>query len=192
MEFGEPANYNAETWETAHKWFVKRWIGKMALNGNGAISTLMRRNNVAEAHRSSTNLTDESPHKRLRQTSSVLGRLGDGQYNKFFLENEKSWVSIGDTIAFGVNGDDRFNIGRVEAILLISECVHIRARLYKHVTPVTIRPLSQYCKRRILDTVETPELFNITAENSYVSLFSVQPDFVDGGEFDCPFMDIIN
>ena len=192
MEFGEPANYNAETWETAHKWFVKRWIGKMALNGNGAISTLMRRNNVAEAHRSSTNLFDGSPHKRLRQTSSVLGRLGEGGYNKFFLDNEKTWVSIGDTIAFGVNGDDRFNIGRVEAIFLISECVHIRARLYKHATPVTIRPLSQYCKRRILDTVETPELFNITAENSYVSLFSVQPDFVDGGEFDCPFMDILN
>jgi predicted AlkP superfamily pyrophosphatase or phosphodiesterase len=26
QEFGAPTNYNAETFETAHKWFVKRWI----------------------------------------------------------------------------------------------------------------------------------------------------------------------
>ena len=192
MEFGEPANYNAETWETAHKWFVKRWIGKMALNGNGAISTLLRRNNVAEAHRSSTKLSDESPLKRFRPSSSVLGHLGEGQYKKFFLDNDKTWVSIGDTVAFGCNGDDLFNIGRVEGISLISDCVHIRARLLKAASPTSFRPLSHYCTRRILDTVETPQLINIGAQNSYVSLFSVQPDFIDGGEIDCPFMDILN
>ena len=192
LEFGEPSNYNAETWETAHKWFVKRWIGKMALNGNGAISTLLRRNDIAEAHRSSTNLVDQNLQKRLRKTSLVLGSLGAGTYNKFFLEEERAWVSLGDTIAFGHNGDDYFNIARVDEIRLVSESVHIGVRMYKEASPVDSRPLSRYCTRRILDQAQTLKEINIHAANSYLSLFSVQPDFVDGGHFDCPFMDILN
>ena len=192
LEFGEPGNYNGETWETAHKWFVKRWIGKMALNGNGAISTLLRRNDVAEAHRRSTNFDDNSPRsKRRRVSSSLLGRLSDGCYSKFFSEMDDAWVGLGDTVAFGLNGDDSFRIGLVEKIFLNIDHVHVFMRLYIESPVSTTRPLSSYCKRRLLDTTGSLIEVNISADNMYLALFSVQPDFVDGGFFDCPFMDIL-
>ena len=164
----------------------------MALNGNGAISTLLRRNNVAEAHRSSLLFDTTEPNKRTRHSSLVMGRSADGTFNKFFSKNDDAWVSLGDTLTFGSNGDDDFRIGLVHRITLVSDSVHIALQLYNESSPQTSRPLSNYCKRRILDTTGNVIFFNVSDENAYFSLFSIQPDFVDGGFFDCPFMDILN
>ena len=164
----------------------------MALNGNGAISTLLRRNNVAEAHRSSIMLDNASSNKRTRHTSLVMGRLSDGSFNKFFSKNDNAWVSLGDTLTFGVNGDDNFRIGLVQKICLASDSVHVSMQVYNESIPQTSRPLSKYCRRRRLDTTGNVLDVNVTDDNAYFSLFSVQPDFLDGGFFDCPFMDTLN
>ena len=165
----------------------------MALNGNGAISTFLRRNDVDEAHRRSTNFVNISPGiKRRRLSSAVMGRLIDGCYNKFFSEMDDAWVRLGDTVAFGLNGDDHFRIGLVQKICLRLDEVHVIMRLYIESPVSTTRPLSSYCKRRVLDTSGSAIEVNMSTDNLYLALFSVQPDFVDGGVFDCPFMEILN
>ena len=164
----------------------------MALNGNGAISTLIRRNDVSEAHRSPISFTETPPSKRIRHLSLVLGRSSNGDYNKFYSKSDDQWISIGENVSFGLNGDDCFQIGLVERIQMIIDIVTITIRLYKECEPSTFRPLSKICKRRLLDTLENPLVIRLNDDNVYVSLFSIQPDFVDGGDFDCPFMDILN
>ena len=164
----------------------------MALNGNGAISTLLRRNNVSEAHRSSSNFDDTSSNKRVRYSSLVMGRLTDGYFNKFFCNSDNEWVSVGDTIAFGLNGDESFKIGLVEQIRPVMDSVKVSVRLYNESTGSSSRPLSKMCRRLFLDSTATPHVIDVTDDNVYVSLFSIQPDFVDGGAFDCPFMCILN
>ena len=191
LEFGEPGNYSGETWETAHKWFVKRWIGRMALNGNGAISTLLRRNNVAEGHRSSLDLVGMNVSKRPKQSGLVMGRLSNGRYNKFFSKTDDQWVSTGDTVAFGLNGDDNFDIGLVQEIQVVIDSVNVSVVMYNESTSPGNRPLATKCARLVVDTNAAPQVIDINNENAYISLFSVQPDFVDGGLFDCPFMDIL-
>ena len=82
-EWGCPSNTNAETWETAHKWFVKRWIGRVQYNSTGMIAGLLRRNHVAESHRGSDLLETRVQNKRARQAYSVLNHLGANRYQKF-------------------------------------------------------------------------------------------------------------
>ena len=48
--FGATSNYNGETWESAHKWFVKRWKGKLPLGNASAVGFLMKRNLEYEYH----------------------------------------------------------------------------------------------------------------------------------------------
>ena len=192
LEFGEPGNYNGETWETAHKWWVKRWIGKMALNGNGAICTLLRRNTVSEARRFSSKFDESYSTKRLRHSSLVMGRVTDTLFNKFYCTTDNEWVSISDTVAFGLNGDDSFKIGFVEEIRVVLDDVKVSVRLYNESPSSFVRPLGKMCRRRLLDSCGTPLVINLKDDNVYVSLFSIQPDFVEGGVYDCPFMSILN
>jgi len=84
-EFGAPSNYNAETWESAHKWFVKRWIGRVQYNSTGMIAGLLRRNHVAESHRGSNVLDPKLLKKRPRSAYSVLNHIGNSRFKSSFL-----------------------------------------------------------------------------------------------------------
>ena len=198
-EWGCPSNTNAETWETAHKWFVKRWMGRMQNNRSGAINTVMRRNLVAEGHRGSSDLMT-SKNKRARDHFTVLNAIQGqvGSYRQFYDDHTAMWIHCGDAITYSTNqNNDRGTVARVEAIRVSSTGVFSLdlwiftqsnrlpdeqrtldrsttrwALIPGHGLSVSIRPID--------DEIE-------------VSPYPIQPDFSDIGNFfySCPWMRIV-
>ena len=199
-EWGCPSNTNAETWETAHKWFVKRWMGKMQYNRNGSISMVMRRNLIAEMHRGSTDLVRKSPLKQSRNDYSVLNavRGRTGTYRQFLHASTGIWVHCGDAIQYRHDDDDteNGNVARVENILMCSNGI-LALELTKfnlRNAGANPRPLEMVANKWVLETDHNLRV-TITPIEDDISLspYPLQPDFDNYGLFffNCPWMRIV-
>ena len=107
-EFGAPTNYNAETFETAHKWFVKRWIGCLPHGNAKSMMSLMRRNNIFLSHGGSSLLSNQRKATRSKNTFEVVSDQGGGSFQKLFLPGENAWVCSGMFVLYngGTKGGD--------------------------------------------------------------------------------------
>ena len=107
-EFGAPTNYNAETFETAHKWFVKRWIGCLPHGNAKSMMSLMRRNNIFLSHGGSSLLSNQRKATRSKNTFEVVSDQGGGSFQKLFLPGENAWVRSGMFVLYngGTKGGD--------------------------------------------------------------------------------------
>ena len=196
-EFGHPSAYNAETWESAHKWFVKRWMGRMQYNRTGSIKMVMRRNNVAEIHRGSTVL---QPGKRARRDYDVFKRVdgSPGFFHQFYFGQSGFWIHCRDSVLFGddsnVNG---LRPGRLESIHKTTDNVIILTIwLYTKAPPqsTTHHPLDVVCTRYAL--IAGPnKLVKIRPVEDDISVWplAIQPDMDDRQNFfyECPWIDIV-
>jgi len=108
QEFGAPTNYNAETFETAHKWFVKRWIGCLPHGNAKSMMSLMRRNNIFLSHGGSSLLSNQRKTTRAKKTFEVVSDQGGGSFLKLFLPGENAWVHAGMFVLYngGTKGGD--------------------------------------------------------------------------------------
>ena len=113
--FGSPSNYNAETWESAHRWYVKRWLGKLQQCNESSIKSLLRRSCVADAHGGSVIL---DPIKTLilqrKPNHALRGILTNGTFKRVYFEKYNVWVSIGHFVIYSVAGSNaQPQIGRL-------------------------------------------------------------------------------
>ena len=193
-EFGAPSNYNAETWESAHKWFVKRWIGRVQYNSTGMIAGLLRRNHVAESHRGSNALDPLTSKKRPRRAYSVLNHIGNCRFKKFFSEIDGFWISCGDSVKFG---DPDEPSGMRMGIL--DEIVHDNERLCLYITLYERAPSSDPTvldvatwRMKLLVGVGANVVLEPTETDIFVGPYCVQPDFENlGCVYNCPWMGIL-
>ena len=194
-EFGAPSNYNAETWESAHKWFVKRWIGRVQYNSTGMIAGLLRRNHVAESHRGSNVLDPKLSKKRPRSAYSVLNHIGNSRFKKFFSEADDFWISCGDSIKFG----DPDNLSDMQMGKL-QEIVHDCGRLYlsiilyeRVISPESSGTLDSVTWRLKLRAGPGANVVLEPEESALlVATYCVQPDFEnDECVYHCPWMGIL-
>ncbi len=115
-EFGIPDNFNAETFETAHRFFVKTSVGKLQRCPE---KTIMQRERVSILHNSSTdlpvfgapkgslrNLTKQQQQKTLfslgrhqSRISHVVGSRDWTFHQKLFLNHDDGWVREGHAIS---------------------------------------------------------------------------------------------
>ena len=199
-EFGHPSGYNAETWETAHKWFVKRWMGRMQYNRTGSIKMVMRRNDVAEFHRGSTSLHpvgSKRPRKDYDVFKAVHGN--HGFFNQFYFGQSGFWIHCLDSVLFGDEEDnDDLQPGRLEAIERNSDnVITLTIWLYTKSSPpntTTHFPLDAVCQRYTL--IAGPhKLVKIRPVEDNISVWplAIQPDMEDRKNYfyDCPWMDIV-
>ena len=196
-EFGHPSAYNAETWESAHKWFVKRWMGRMQYNRTGSIKMVMRRNNVAEIHRGSTVLQSG---KRARRDYDVFKRVdgSPGFFHQFYFGQSGFWIHCRDSVLFGddtnVNG---LRPGRLESIHKTTDNVIILTIWLYTKAPTqstTQHPLDDVCSRYAL--IAGPnKLVKIRPVEDDISVWplAIQPDMDDRLNFfyECPWIDIV-
>ena len=198
-EWGCPSNTNAETWETAHKWFVKRWMGRMQHNRTGAMNTVMRRNLVAEGHRGSIDLLTAKP-KRARDHFTVLNAVQSqlGSYRQFYDSRCDLWIHCGDAITYSANQiDGPATIARVEAIRVSATGVFsLDLWVYSQLDrpPDEQRPLDRYTTRWALIPGHGLSVsISPIEEDIEISPYPMQPDFSDLGNhyFSCPWMRIV-
>ena len=84
--FGAPANYNAETWESAHRWYVKQWLGKLQHCNESSNKSLLRRTTIAISHGGATQL--EHPNSifyQRKQNYWVRGQLPGSCFKSIYL-----------------------------------------------------------------------------------------------------------
>ena len=104
--FGCPANYNAETWESAHRWYVKRWLGKLQHSNLGSMKSLMFRTSIANWHDGSYILDNVAP-TCARNTRTVFGIRGsskNGEYKSLYLLKYNVWVDVGQFLIYSIVG----------------------------------------------------------------------------------------
>ena len=200
-EWGCPSNTNVETWETAHKWFVKRWMGKMQYNRNGCISMVMRRNLIAEMHRGSLDLLPTARKNRNRDNYSVLNAVRGtiGMYRQFLHAATGIWVHCGDAIQYrdDSNMSDNGTVARVESIRVCANGIlSVEVMKYNSIanTGGDMRQLESAATKWVLETDASRRLTILPIEND-LSLFPfpLQPDFDNYGVyfFNCPWMRIV-
>jgi len=103
--FGCPANYNAETWESAHRWYVKRWLGKLQHSNGGSVKSLMSRNTIANTHGGSSTL-DKVPATTVRvlRLYAVKGATTEGKFKRVRLYKYNVWVAPGHFLIISIVG----------------------------------------------------------------------------------------
>jgi len=104
--FGSPANYNAETWESAHRWYVKRWLGKLQHSNLGSMKSLMFRTSIANWHGGSR-ILDNVARSCSRSTRTVFGLRGsspNGLYKTLYLLKYDVWVKLGHFLIYSIVG----------------------------------------------------------------------------------------
>ena len=199
-EFGSPSGYNAETWESAHKWFVKRWIGRLQYNRSGSINLLLRRNVIAEMHRGSGALINGA-QKRERRHLEVYGKV-DGSasnYKQFFHSGAEFYIHCGEPVQY--SEDDEMatpKIGRLEAIRLEADDVLVlELWLYTKCLPPAeeaTNPLNRVADRWTL-TPGPGKYVTIrpVIENLLLAPYALQPDLNDRLNcwYSCPWMEIV-
>ena len=105
--FGSPSNYNAETWESAHRWYVKRWLGKLQHCNESSIKSLLRRSCIADAHGGSGILDPLKAQVLQRKPNHALrGISPDGTFKRVYFEKYNVWVSIGHYVIYSVVGSN--------------------------------------------------------------------------------------
>ena len=199
-EFGHPYGYNAETWETAHKWFVKRWMGRMQYNRTGSINMVMRRNDVAECHRGSTSLQSVGS-KRVRRDYDVFKRIhgSPGLFHQFYFGQSGFWIHCLDSVLFG-DGDNNGELlpGRLESIeKTTDDVIVLTIWLYTKAPPpqsIPPSPLDIVCERYAL--IAGPhKLAKVRPVEDDINVWplAIQPDMDDRHNYfyDCPWMDIV-
>ena len=198
-EFGAPSGYNAETWESAHKWFVKRWMGRLQNNRSGSINLLLRRNVIAEMHRGSGALMNGT-HNRERQHLEVYGKV-DGSvsnYKQFFHRGANFYIHCGEPIQYSEDYEDATpTVGRLEAIRLETDHeLVLELWLYTKCAPEEgmTHPLDGVADRWKL----TPGPGNYVSirpasQNLLLAPYALQPDLNDHLNFwySCPWMNIV-
>ncbi len=103
--FGEPSNFNGETFETFHKTTCKRWMGKLNLGTGNASSTILRRDALSDIHRRDP-VSVPAP-KRQRVDCELYGLVRHEQENnnvqfftRIFAGSSDIWLSKGSNISF--------------------------------------------------------------------------------------------
>ena len=201
-EWGCPSNTNAETWESAHKWFVKRWMGKMQYNRNGSINMVMRRNRIAEIHRGSEDLLPQHKRKHSRDDYSVINAVSGSTdlYRQFYHASNAMWVHCGDAVQFMDDSDDNDHgsVARVESIRKSSSGIlSLVVTLYNvHVicSGENSRPLERVTQKWVLETDVSLRITIHPIEDELTLYpFPLQPDFDNFGVvfFSCPWMRIV-
>ena len=103
--FGAPANYNAETWESAHRWYVKRWLGKLQHCNESSNKSLLRRTTVANSHGGATQLEHPQSLYHLRKHNyAVRGKLPVSGFKSVYLLRYNVWVNVGQYVILSVPG----------------------------------------------------------------------------------------
>ena len=105
--FGNPSNYNGETWETAHKWYIKRWVGLLPHSNSTSMTSLIRRTLVFEVHGGS-DLLYQKPTDAHHTWYKVAGCNPDSSFRKLYIPRNDAWATIGNYILFrgGTPGGD--------------------------------------------------------------------------------------
>ena len=179
--FGSPSNYNAETYESAHKFFVKRWQGKLQHSDRGSIFSLLRRNSIANVHGGSNVLervNSASIGTRRMANYHVKYKLGSGFFKKFYVEAYSVWISLGHFIIYNPLDDTHSKYGRLTSIRQIGTA-DVR---------LTCQPLLKFSDNTLLGswtdafTLNVDKSAEVVIDTSFgtfdIDVFPMQPDFL--------------
>ena len=177
--FGSPSNYNAETWESAHRWYVKRWLGKLQHCNESSIKSLMRRTTIANEHGGASNLEVPRPLGKVSRPNYWLrGKAVAGDYKSIFLLQYKIWVNIGHFIIYSVHGSSSApRVGRLMRIerLGSSDAALSIMKLRQRLSDGTLARWTRAWELLPGDAANT-----ILRTNSHlwdIDIFPMQPDF---------------
>ena len=199
-EFGSPSGYNAETWECAHKWFVKRWIGRLQHNRNGSINLLLRRNVIAEMHRGSGALINGT-HKRERRHLEAYGKV-DGSvcnYKQIFHAEAQFYIHCGEPIQYSTDGPGTTTpvVGRLEAIRIEADNV-LALELWLYTKSPSVDQLTHPLDAAAHRWTLTPGhgkyvTIRPIVHDLLIAPYALQPDLNDPLNYwySCPWMDIV-
>jgi hypothetical protein len=190
QEFGAPTNYNAETFETAHKWFVKRWIGCLPHGNAKSMMSLMRRNNIFLSHGGSSLLSNQRKTTRAKKTFEVVSDQGGGSFLKLFLPGENAWVHAGMFVLYngGTKGGD---VARLVAFRRGSRLGAVLVTVQKCRCVETSSVLSRHTQAWCLQNGpgSTVDLELDSQSDLGIELYPMQCDFSDVDRFySCPYM----
>ena len=183
-EFGAPTNYNAETYETAHKWFVKRWIGCLPHGNAKSMMSLMRRNNIFLSHGGSNLLSKKRNIFRSPNAFDVSSQNADGTFEKLFLPRESAWVRRGMFVLY--NGGTRGgNVARLIEFRRGPRVGVVQATVQKCRCVQTQSVLSAHTQGWSLDEGPASTIhFELKADSDYgIELYPMQCDFADASRF---------
>lgn len=131
--FGMPSNFDTETWESAHKVFVKPWVGKL---GHHPEMTLMKRdlppqsagdalvttktNCMFRGHiRSSFFATLSSQFQALFcKLDNVLNTTEFFEYRGLWSEPSDCWIRVNDCVMYKW-GESRYELGLVQTFMAV-------------------------------------------------------------------------
>ena len=136
--YGAPTNFDTETYESAHKVFVTRWLGNQ--RGNILESTLMHKDRVSDLHTSTLNSSQQSTTKQtgvfrdrrittrlheLKQAWRLLLSEVEGvtqntlvtQYDAVWCSISDCWVRLQQPISYMWNSMNA--IGIVEGLVVL-------------------------------------------------------------------------
>jgi len=174
--FGATSNYNGETWESAHKWFVKRWKGKMPHANAASMGFLMKRNLEYEYHGGSSIL--QQPERRTRANFDVMSKISGttNSFNKIYFASVKSWVKLGVFVLYdgGTRGGNVGKLVKIEkggGVILVSiqECELSDSQSI----------LASHCQRwKMTNSASNLTTIALSASNDWgIELYPMQPDF---------------
>jgi hypothetical protein len=178
--FSSPSNYNAETYESAHKFFVKRWQGKLQHSDRGSIYSLLRRNSIANVHGGSNVLegaNSASIGSRRLTNYSVKYRLGSDLFKKFYVEAYSVWISLGHFIIYNPLDDIQSKYGRLTSISQIGTMdVRLTCQPVLKVADNTL--LGTWTDAFTLNEDKSAEVIIDTSLGTFdIDVFPMQPDF---------------
>jgi hypothetical protein len=184
--FGCASNYNAETYESAHRWYVKRWLGKLQHTNEGSVKSLMKRTSVANLHGGSKIL--EISRLIADRQSTLYGLRGsapNGVYKRVNLYKYNVWVNLGHFIIYSIMGSNaRPAIGRIVSIQR-KGIGHVCLRLTKF-RRSSERGTIMAQWTNIWEIVPGNEgsVLLTTDDHDYdIDIFPMQPDFAHPGRF---------
>ena len=190
--FGNPSNYNGETWETAHKWYIKRWVGLLPHANATSMTSLIKRTLVFKAHGGS-DLLYQKPADAHHTWYKVAGRNPDLSFRKLYIPRNDAWARIGNYILFrgGTPGGD---VGLLMSIR--STGGGFTLGLNMCVCDNSDSKLSSYCQRWRVDEISAHtnavrDILITQIEDYDVELYPMQRDFLSSTHFySCPMMAI--
>jgi hypothetical protein len=175
QHFGATSNYNGETWETAHKWFVKRWRGKMPHENASSMGFLMKRNLEYEYHGGSSIL--KQPERQTRANFDVMSKIaGTNCFNKIYFASVKAWVKLGVFVLYegGTRGG---NVGKLVKIERGAGVILVSIQECELSDSASI--LASHCQRW-KKTTSSSKLTTVALSESNdwgIELYPMQPDF---------------
>ena len=192
--FGAPSNYNAETWESAHRWYVKRWLGKLQHCNESSIKSLLRRSSVADAHGGSSILEPMKVVVLQRKPNYALrGTSPNATFKRVYFEKYNVWVSVGQYVIFSAMGSS--------AAPQIGRLCEIRRRGTSHVA-LLVAKLRRCLGTSIMaqwtvvwEVIPGPSAMVCLltdAEQYDIDIYPMQPDFTcEGRLLSCAIMHIM-